>query len=465
MNVQTLRTTLMRPLGELPDPLGLCPVERPFDVSVTPPGSKSITNRVLLLAALSRGQSVLRNVPRGADDVEVMIGALRTLGATITEDPRDPGVLNVTGTGGRFKGNVALDLHTAGTAARFITAAACLADGPVTIDGSPRMRQRPMGELLNMLFAVGVTTEELGEPGCLPIRVHPARPVGGELRIGRTQSSQFVSALAMLGPFMQKGITLWFQPGITSGSYIDMTLSVMGRWPGLMVGGGVRNGIALIRPGAPDGQAWTIEPDASGASYFWAAAAVAGSAARVQGLSLSDACRSAQGDAEFARLLSRAGAVFSDDAVSLSVRGGASLRGGEFDLSDMPDTAMTLAAAACFAQGTTTIRGLRTLRVKETDRVAALVSELSKIGVNIEPFAYDNANGLSDEAIRITPPTGGIDCSPTAPRVEFETYRDHRMAMSLAIIGLRRPNVWIKDPRCVAKTYPAFWRDWGGLYE
>lgn len=464
MNVQTLRTALMKPLGELPDPLALCPVERPFDVSVTPPGSKSITNRVLLLAALSRGESVLRNVPRGADDVEVMIGALRTLGATITEDAREPGVLNVTGTGGRFRGNVALDLHTAGTAARFITAAACLADGPVTIDGSPRMRQRPMGELLNMLFAVGVTTDELGEPGCLPIRVHPARPIGGELRIGRTQSSQFVSALAMLGPFMQKGITLWFQPGITSGSYIDMTLSVMGRWPGLMVGGGVRNGIALIRPGAPDGQAWTIEPDASGASYFWAAAAVTGSSARVPGLSLSDARRSAQGDAEFARQLSHAGAAFSDDAVSLSVRAGATLHAGEFDLSDMPDTAMTLAAAACFAPGTTTIRGLRTLRVKETDRVAALVSELSRIGVRVEPFAYDDAHGLPDEAIRITPPIGGVDCSPTAPRVEFETYRDHRIAMSLAIIGLRRPNVWIKDPRCVEKTYPAFWRDWASVY-
>lgn len=467
------KETIGLALHELPDPLGLSPLARAFDVTLAPPGSKSIANRVLLLAALSRGVSVVGNVPRGAEDVETMIAALGTLGARISAHAADASRLTMEGVGGRFRGNVALDVRNAGTAARFLAAAACLADGPVTLDGSARMRQRPMGELLSMLHAVGVTIDELGDPDALPIRVHPARRAGeagqglrgGELRIGRTQSSQFVSALALLAPFMPGGATLWFQPGITSPAYIDMTLSIMARWPGLTVGGGVRNGIALIRAGEPEARAWTIEPDASGASYYWAAAAVAGARARVPGLSLRDASRSAQGDAAFTSVLGAMGADVRDDGAGQSVHGTGPLRAGDFDLADMPDTAMTLAAAAATAQGVTTIRGLRTLRVKETDRIAAIVSELSKIGVSAETFSYTDPHGIAEEGIRITPPQGGIDCSPAAPRVEFETYNDHRMAMSLAIIGLRRPNVWIRNPRCVEKTYPGFWKDWARLYE
>ncbi|HVZ93727.1 MAG TPA: 3-phosphoshikimate 1-carboxyvinyltransferase [Phycisphaerales bacterium] len=441
------RAMLRLPLDQLPDPLPLRPVEQPFDVTVTPPGSKSIANRVLLLAGLARGISIVRNVPRGADDVEVMVAALRSLGVVIDEEAGDAGVLRITGVHGKPRGGVTLDLHNAGTATRFLTAAVCLADAPVVIDGSARMRQRPLGELIGMLRARGAEIEELGAEGCVPIRVQPSKLVGGEVRIGRTQSSQFVSALCLIGPFLKGGLTFRFEQGMTSPSYIDMTLAILRGWVG---GGGVAGGSvrgeATIDETEVRGREWTIEPDASGATYFWAAGAVcARSRCVVPGLTNE----SVQGDARFIEVLGRMGA---------------GLRGGVFDLSLMPDAAMTLAAVACFAEGTTEIYGLRTLRVKETDRIAALVAELSKIGVRAEAFLYTDENGLTDEGLRVMPPVGGVDCSASAPAVTFETYDDHRMAMSMAIIGLRRPNVLIRNPRCVEKTYPGFWGDWAMLY-
>ncbi len=483
MTPEELIPILRRPLAEMPRALELCPVPGAFAARVRPPGSKSLTNRALLLAALAEGESVLRGCLLDADDARVMIEALRRLGAAV--EVREHGTwgneVRVRGVGGRFRvgaSGVALNLNNAGTATRFLAAAACLADGPVVIDGNARMRQRPIGELVGLLRNLRVAVDELGEPpgGCVPLRVWPGRPSGGVLEVGVTQSSQYVSALLLVAPWMEKGLEVRFTAPPTSPSYIDMTLRLLrevgcatalrdAAWKRARVshGGGAGLGEFVA----------DIEPDASGATYFWGAAAVVpGASATVLGLPED----SLQGDAWFKALLCRMGAglgeerrtpedaerIHRDDARALV---GRTLTGIDADLSLMPDTAMTAAAAACFASGTTVLRGLRTLRVKETDRLAALRNELSKIGVKVEIEAYVTEGGVADELLRITPPTRGLDCSDVAERVEFETYDDHRMAMSLAIIGLRRPNVVIREPACVGKTYAGFWGDWARLYE
>ena len=433
---------LRKPLDELPDPLVLVPVPGPFDVSIRPPGSKSLMNRAVLLAALAEGKSKIFHALLDAQDAKVMIQALTQLGARFELPSSDDGPLIVHGTGGKLKGGCSLNLENAGTATRFLTAAACLADAPVVIDGNDRMRKRPIGELIEMLRRLGVTIDELGEPGYVPLRVHPCRPKGSEIEIGATQSSQYISALMMIAPFMEDGLTIRFTQPPTSRSYIEMTLQMLTHaLPGAPLPLHVTVDPLVIPNWNTRGFEITIEPDASGATYFCGAAAILiESRCVIEGFDLE---RSAQGDARFRDVLGAR----------------------EIDLSLMPDTAQTLASIACFTDGTTTIRGLRTLRVKETDRIAALQNELAKIRVMIEPFSYTTKQGTPDEGITITPPSGGVDCSPTALPVVFDTYDDHRMAMSLALIGLRRPNVAICDPGCVGKTYPAFWRDWSRLYE
>lgn len=458
MTPEELVPILRRPLAELPGELALCPVPGPFEVTVRPPGSKSLTNRALLLAALAAGESRLTGCLLDADDAKVMIAALRVLGAAIDINDRgDSGCeVRVRGVGGRFRGGGELRLNNAGTATRFLAATASLADAPVVIDGNARMRQRPIAELLGMMRALGVRIDEMGEPGCVPIRVHPCRTDGGVLEVGVTRSSQFVSAVMLVAPWMADGLEVRFTAPPTSPSYIDMTLGLLRR---VGVEGATREADwsrAKVNTCAGlKGFEIQIEPDASGATYFWgAAAAVPGSHVVVSGLPSG----SMQGDSGFRpRVLERMGAPTGGL--------GRGLRGIDVDLSLMPDTAMTAAAVACFAEGTTTLRGLRTLRVKETDRLAALRNELTKIGAGVEVEGYVGAGGVRDELLRVTAPGGGIDCSPTAASVAFDTYDDHRMAMSLAIIGLRRPNVVIRDPACVAKTYPSFWKDWAGMYQ
>lgn len=454
---------LGRPLAQMPAELELCPVQVPFKVEISPPGSKSLTNRALLLAALSNGEVTLDHCLIEAVDARVMIEALRQLGATITVENEKSGRLRVVGAGGKLKGGQTLQLQNAGTATRFLAAVVCLADAPVVIDGNERMRQRPIGELAAMLRSLGITVEELGRPGFVPLRIHPCRPDGGVLEVGITQSSQFISALMMLAPFTAKGIEFRFLSEPTSRSYIEMTETLMSRactgyTPDYYLkDGGVR------MPPKPDltMNDYRVEPDASGATYFFGAAAVIpGSRCLVQGMGLN----SLQADAEFVMVMDSMGAHGKQCCDDDLVESRGALHGTLKDMSLMPDAAMTAAAVACFATGTTELRGLRTLRVKETDRLAAMQTELSKLGVRVEIESYTNKDGVKDELIRITPPTVGIDCSAAAPRVVFDTYDDHRMAMSLAIIGLRRPNVVIRDPACVAKTYPTFWNDWARLY-
>ena len=448
---------LAGPLDALPDPMAmqvLDPEADGFSIEVRPPGSKSLTNRALLLAALCRGTSVLSGALTEADDAARMIEALRTLGVGI--EHREDGRLIIEGVAGRFPGGGEVDLNNAGTATRFLTAAACLASAPVVIDGNERMRQRPIGELLALLRSMGVRIDELGEPGRVPLRVHPGVTGAREVRVGLTASSQYVSAVMMLGAFLEGGVELVFDDVVTSQSYVRMTAALMRR-VGAEVGAW-EEPIRRIGVGGGGCGAFEIEiePDASGATYFWAAGAIVpGGVTTVSGLG----AESLQGDCDFVELLAKMGATVHRGERATTVAGHAGLRGIEADLSSMPDAAMTLASVACFATGPTVMHGLRTLRVKETDRIAAMQRELAKIGVRVEAWSSEG-----DESIEITPPEGGLDVRPFAPQAEFETYDDHRMAMSLALIGLRRPGVSIRDPRCVAKTYPAFWRDLGLLY-
>lgn len=450
-------SALQRPLDELPDPLPIPTVRgghRVFDACIRPPGSKSLTNRALLLAALADGVSTLRGPLLGADDAERMIAALTVLGARF--DRRD-GTVVIRGVGGRWRpagAEVRLDLGNAGTATRFLAAAALLSPVPVVIDGNARMRERPIGDLAEALRALGARVEHLATPGFPPLRVHPCASKRSEpaaASFGTLASSQFVSALLLAGPWLG-GLDLALPENLTSKSYVEMTVGLMRR-VGARVEASEDWRRVRVAPGGIGPFEYEVETDASGATYFWAVAAIVpGACVRVPGLAVG----SLQGDAAFPDLLARMGADVLRDGGGdwVGVVGPRSLRGVEADLADMPDTAMTAAAVAAFAEGPSLFRGLRTLRVKETDRIEAMRRELGRVGVGVEPGA-----GGDDGAIRIVPPVGGAGSEVRAPEVDFDTYDDHRMAMSLALIGLRRPGVRVKNPGCVAKTYPGYWQD------
>lgn len=409
-----------------------------FVASVTPPGSKSLTNRALLLATLAQGESTLRGV-LDADDTRRMSEALSALGFELTAQGDD---VRVVGQAGRVPGgDVSLDLGNSGTSIRFLTAACCLGDGAVTLDGIERMRQRPIAELVQPLRQLGADISYVNEDGYPPLRVRGDKLTGGELTLSPTISSQFISALLMAAPYCQTPLTIQFDGPITSQPYVAMTLGLMARF-GISAQVGPQFSHVTVPCGTYDAIDYDVEPDASNASYFLAAAAaVPGSRCTIEGLGKA----SLQGDVGFADVLHEMGAglVYGRDFITvMSPAEDQMLRGIDVDLSPMPDMAQTLAAIAVIAEGPTTIRNVGNLRVKETDRLAALQTELTRLGAEVHIDGGD---------ITITPPTdGGI--RPTA----IDTYDDHRMAMSFAVLGLARPGITINDPDCVAKTFPGF---------
>lgn len=431
-------------------------------VRVSPPGSKSLTNRAVLLAALAHGTSTIRGALLDAEDAVVMRRAVEQLGAQFEVDRE---ALRVVGVNGRWTASdaLSLDLANAGTAMRFLAAGAWLARVPIHLDGTARMRERPiaeLGQLLEQLDCAVAYDQRAGFPP-LTITPPPDGAVGGKtIPIGQTQSGQFVSALLLAAAFVKGGLTLTTKFGWTSASYVQMTLALLAR-----LGAQVQASDALrvVRVMPPDdlpglqGFDLDIEPDASGATYAWAAGAlVPGLTVCVPGLCREPGSKrdSLQGDCDFTTVLASMGArvVPSDSGVFVSAPVGTMLRGVDADMCDMPDAVMTLAVVASRAKGPTTIRGVRTLRVKETDRIAALTNELAKVGTRIEcPVNGD------DDCMRVIP---GED--PGTP-VSFETYRDHRMAMCLSLLALVRPGVTILDPGCVAKTYPTYWSDFALL--
>ncbi len=420
--------------SHLPEVMSIRPLSRAPDVSVRVPGSKSITNRALLCAALARGSSTLTGV-LFADDTLAMIGAVEALGAKLDIDEPSETV-TVTGTDPRATGVKAyIDARQSGTTSRFMLPALALSAGRSTVDGSQQLRDRPFGSLIDALRHLGAQVEDADRPGHLPVAVTgPLR--GGRAEVPGHVSSQFLSGLLMAGPLMEQGLRLHLTSSLVSVPYLQMTAAVM-RHFGINMPD-VGTGDLHVGPGAYRGTDYAIEPDASAASYFLGAAALSGGRVTVEGLGTG----SLQGDLAFADVLERMGASVQRSTTSTTITGPATLRGVDVDMSDISDTAQTMAAVAVFADTPSRVRGIGFIRGKETDRIRAIVTELTRAGVD----AVEHDDGFT-----VCP---GL---PTPTR--FATYDDHRMAMSLSLLGLRAPGIEVQDPGCVSKTYPNFFID------
>ena len=412
------------------------------DGTVRIPGSKSLTNRSLIVAALADGVSHLEGA-LVAEDSEVLVRALSALGLRL--EATGPRIV-VHGAGGRVPAMAAdLDLRLSGTSMRFLTALVTLGHGRYRLDGNARMRQRPIDDLLVALRTLGADAVSEAGNGCPPVLVRAGGLDGGEAPIEGGRSSQYLSALLMVAPYAAAPVTLEVVGELQSKPFVDMTLSLMSDFGVPVERDGYRR--FAVRPGRYRAHDLTIEGDAMAAGYFWAAAAATGGRVRVANLGR----HTRQGDARFAEVLERMGCDVRWGDTFSEVRGPrpGRLRGGDFDLNDMPDQAQTLAALALFADGPVHIRNVWNLRIKETDRIAALATELRRLGAEVEE---------QDASLTVHP----LDRAAT-DEVVVETYGDHRMAMALAVVGARRPGVAIRDPGCVAKTYPRFFDHFLGL--
>jgi 3-phosphoshikimate 1-carboxyvinyltransferase len=417
------------------------PITNPLNASVRVPGSKSLTNRALLVAALAVGTTTLNNA-LFSDDSRYFAQALSALGFEVQADALK-GSITVGGQGGLIPAqNAELFVGNAGTAARFLTAMLTLGSGNYVLDGTARMRERPLADLLDALRQLGARVDSA--TGCPPVRVAAAGLPGGRARVAGDVSSQYLSGLLLIAPYAQAPVELIVERGLNSQPYVDLTVSVMADF-GVPVErtGYERFCVGPARYAAQPGYA--IESDASAASYFLAAPAILGGTARVENFSRW----SAQGDVAFVDVLAQMGCVVAEAGTGLAVTGPASgeLRGVDVDMRHIPDTAQTLAAIAPFANTPTVIRGIASARVKETDRVAAMCAELRRLGVSVEEYP----DGLKIyPAERITPTT-------------IQTYDDHRMAMAFALVGLRASGIAIENPACVAKTFPEYFQVLDGL--
>jgi 3-phosphoshikimate 1-carboxyvinyltransferase len=405
-----------------------------MDGRIRPPGSKSITNRAFICAALAEGDSTLEGA-LDSEDTRVMLDGLARLGIA-TASEIGSATIRVQGCGGRIPSSHAnLYCANSGTTIRFLTALVALGNGRFRLEGTPRMHERPIGDLLDALAQLGVSATSERANGCPPVVVEADRLGGGQANIRGDISSQFLSALLMAAPYAALPVELVVDGPLVSRPYVQMTLNVMESF-----GVGVAtNDLARIRipQGRYASRTYAIEPDASAASYFFSAAAIAGGRVVVEGLSKG----SLQGDVAFCDCLAQMGCSVDYGTNEIGVTGG-ELRGIDADMNAISDTVQTLAVVALFAEGPTTIRGVGHIRHKETDRIGNLAVELRKLGAEVE----ERADGL-----RIVPrPLHGA---------AIDTYDDHRMAMSFALAGLRVSGVTINDPGCTAKTYPKFFDD------
>ncbi len=398
------------------------------DRTVRPPGSKSITNRALIAAALATGGSRLTN-PLRSDDTAAMIGCLQNLGVDIS----------VAGDGfevrsdGTLRGSGRLDVRASGTTARFITAAAALADGPSIIDGTARMRERPVGPLVAALRDLGARIDADRDASYPPVRTSGGGIPGGRTTIDGTVSSQFISAVLLSAPRAERAVTIHMSEGTVSRPYLTTTLEVMAsfgadaRWIG--------PDTITVAPTGYRPTSFEVEADASAAVYPWAAAAITGATITVTGIHPG----STQADMSALSVLESMGSVVTTTGRGIAVTGPPRLGGVDADLNHCPDAALGLAVVATFARSPTRFTNIANLRVKETDRLAALETELTRLGARVETGA------------------DWIEIHPGPPRpARVRTYDDHRMAMSFAIAGLVRPGIVIEDPECVAKTWPGF---------
>jgi 3-phosphoshikimate 1-carboxyvinyltransferase len=426
-----------------PDRYVLTP-QGPVDAEVRVPGSKSITNRALLVAALARGRSTLTGA-LVAEDAAVMVTALRALGAEVEPRGDDPSTIAVGGVDGRWPARSAdLDLALSGTSLRFLTAAVALGHGRFSLDGSERMRERPVGDLVAALRELGVRVQA-SDDRFPPLVVTADGLPGGATAVAGDRSSQFLSGLLMAAPYARGPLSIDVTGELQSRPFVDLTLDVM-RAFGVEVG---RDGYDrfTVEPARYAGRAYDVEGDAMAAGYAWGLAAMAGGRVRVGNVGAA----SRQGDKGLLDLLGRMGCEVTWEAGASTLRAPPSgrLRGGSFDLNDLPDQAQTLAVLALIADAPVEIVRVGNLRIKETDRLRALAIELRRLGAEVDERV---------DAIRVVP------LSAPPPPVEIETYGDHRMAMAFALVGGRWPGVSIRDPACVAKTYPEFFDDlrtWG----
>jgi 3-phosphoshikimate 1-carboxyvinyltransferase len=448
------------------DSITLKPVTQPIRACIRPPGSKSITNRALVCAALAEGRSTLHGALR-SEDTDVMITSLRALGIEIEsrdEASENDQTLFVSGCSGKLpKADVDLFVANSGTTMRFLTALATLGNGEIRLDGIARMRERPVRDLVDALEQLGAKICYEGNDGCPPVVVSGAELAGGETRIKGNISSQFLSGLLMTAPCARDTVTVEVDGPLVSVPYVRMTLQVM-RAFGCPISA-TEDFLTIHVPQNSVFRAteYEIEPDASAASYFFAAAAITDGEVTVEGLGQD----SLQGDIAFCKCLAQMGCDVRYDDKKIIVSGNP-LRAIDVDMNAISDTVQTLAVVALFAEGATRIRNVEHIRHKETDRIGDLATELRKLGASVR----EHTDGLE-----ITPPKkGGRSHLPEQPGECFaqmtpdpfstqwhgttiETYNDHRMAMSFALAGLKIRGVVISNPRCTDKTYPRFFSD------
>jgi len=434
------RAGTMPPMTEIT----LTPPSHPPDQTIHLPGSKSLTNRALVAAALANGRSRLDGILI-AEDTRLMMDALAGLGIRIEANGELQRAVVHGGSGYWPRDEADLFCGNAGTVLRFLTAACSVGYGDYRLDGTPRMRQRPLGDLVTALRDLGATIGFEMDEGYCPVRIKADGLRGGKTRFADTASSQFVTAVLLAAPRAMADVMIEIAGTLPSRPYVEMTLSVMEAFGTSAVWD--INSNRFIVPAAQTYQAtnFTIEPDATAASYFFAAAALTGGRITIPGLGTD----SRQGDVRFVDVLEKMGCTVERGPDETTVRGPADgvLHGIDVDLIDMPDVAQTLAVVAAFADGPTRIRNVANLRIKETDRLAALATELGELGVPTE---------IHCDGISILP-----DHPPIAARIR--TYDDHRMAMSFALAGLRLDGVAIRNAECVRKTFPEFFDLWQSL--
>jgi 3-phosphoshikimate 1-carboxyvinyltransferase len=424
-----------------PDHLDLAPIARAAG-TIALPGSKSISNRTLLLAALADGATDIIGL-LDSDDTARMLEALRTLGVRC-EGTGAPGRYRVDGCAGAVPAKMAeLFLGNAGTAFRPLTAVLALAGGTYRLAGVPRMQERPIGDLVDALRTLGADIRYLGKDGFPPLEIRPGRlAFEREVRVHGHVSSQFLTALLMALPLAGRRIAVDVIGDLVSKPYVALTLDAMRRFGVDVERHGWQRFVVPAGTGYRSPGTIHVEGDASSASYFLAAGAVGGGPVRVQGVGRA----SAQGDVRFVEVLQAMGAEVALDDDWIEVRGTRPLRAVDLDLNHIPDAAMTVAILALFADGPSTLRNVANWRVKETDRLAAMATELRKVGATVEEGA---------DSLRITPPAG----ARPAPDAVIDTYDDHRMAMCFSLVALGGVRVRINDPACVNKTFPGYFRE------
>jgi 3-phosphoshikimate 1-carboxyvinyltransferase len=409
----------------------ITPFTTPVNAAVSVPGSKSLTNRALIVSSLAEGKSRLRNVLH-SDDTRYMMSHLRTLGVALQAAEDE---VEIEGRGGEFSAvQASLFCGNAGTTVRFLTAMCALVPGTQTITGDERMQARPIRDLVHALSGLGADIEAIH--GCPPVTIRSGAIRGGSVRVQANLSSQYLSALLMIAPYAQQPVSLDVAEGMVSGSYVELTIDVMAAF-GVAVERSERRQFKIPRQHYR-GRSYAVEGDVTSAGYWWALAALTGGRIEVGTVEPS----SHQGDIEFLQVLERMGCTVTSSR-GVAVQGPQVLTSpGVVDMNRLPDGVMTLAVLAAVAEGETRIVNVANLRIKESDRLAALVTELRRVGIEAEELP----DGLR---IRGGKPHGA----------DIETYADHRMAMSFAILGARVPGMRVGSPECVSKSYPTFFEE------